>query len=134
MSQNEVNRFELFYHILAKWLYVRQRNRNLVPYFEDNFIRNVAVYGMGALGERLVDELEGTQVMVSFAIDRMAERKKFGKLPILGLDKADYPETELLIVTPVHDYWDIVELMQDRINVPIVSLEDIVDYCWSEDK
>lgn len=134
MSQNEVNRFELFYHILAKWLYIRQRNRNLVPYFEDNFIRNVAVYGMGALGERLVDELEGTQVMVSFAIDRMAERKKFGKLTIFGLDEADYPETELLIVTPVHDYWDIVELMQDRINVPIVSLEDIVDYCWSEDK
>lgn len=133
MSQNEVNRFELFYHILVKWLSIRQKNKTLAPYFEYNFISNVAVYGMGALGERLVDELEDSRVKVSFAIDRMADSKKFESLSVFGLDEDNYPHTELVIVTPVHDYWEIVELLQDRINVPIVSLEDIVDYCWSED-
>lgn len=133
MSQNVVNRFEIFYHILARWLSVRQKKRTLVAYFQDNFISEVAVYGMGALGERLMDELEDTPIRVSFAIDRMAEDKKAKGLTVYGLDETNYPKTELLIVTPVHDYWGIVELLQDRINAPIVSLEDIVDYCWSKD-
>lgn len=132
MSQNVVNRFEIFYHILNQWLSIRQKNRTLVSYFEDNFITEVAVYGMGALGERLIDELEDTPIRISFAIDRMAENKKAEGLTVYGLDETNYPDTELLIVTPVHDYWGIVELLQDRINAPIVSLEDIVEYCWSK--
>lgn len=133
MSQNVVNRFEIFYHILDQWLSLRQKNRTLVPYFEDNFISEVAVYGMGALGERLIDELEDTPVSVSFAIDRMAEDKKVEGVKVFGVGETNYPHTELLIVTPVHDYWGIVELLQDRIDAPIVSLEDIVSYCWSKD-
>lgn len=125
------NRFEQNFHILNKWLCLRQRGQSLLPYFEDNLIKNVAIYGMGALGERLYDELKDMSVGVSYAIDRMAEQKKIKDLIIYGLDKTNYVQTELVIVTPVHDYWGIVETLKDKVQAPIVSLEDIVDYVYN---
>lgn len=130
MNQNEAGRFEIFYHILDQWLSIRQKKRTLVPYFEDNLISHAAVYGMGALGERLVDELKDTPIQLSYAIDRMAKDKMIEGLTVFGLDEFNYPRTQLLVVTPVHDYWKIVELLKDKIHAPIVSLEDVVGYCW----
>lgn len=124
------NRFEQNFHILNKWLCLRQRGQSLLPYFEDNLIKKVAIYGMGALGERLYDELKELSIEVSYAIDRMAEDKEIEGLDICGLDVTNYRQTELVIVTPVHDYWGIVDALKDKVQAPIVSLEDVVDYVY----
>lgn len=125
------NRFEISSRIFNKWLCIRQKGQNLIPYFEDNLIHTVAIYGMGALGERLFDELKETSIEITYAIDRIADSKKKPGLKIYGNNELDYPQTDVIIVTPVQDYWQIVEQLKDRISMPIVSLEDIADYCMS---
>ena len=46
-------RFEIGFYILNQWLDLSQRGRKLTPFFDDNLIKNIAIYGKGALGERL---------------------------------------------------------------------------------
>lgn len=124
-----VKRFETGFHILSQWLYLKQRGKGLQPYFRDNRINRIAIYGVGVLGERLYDELKDSDITIEYAIDRLADRKNISGLKIYGCDENRYPETDVIVATPVHDYWAIVELLENKTGAAIVSLGDIVGYC-----
>lgn len=124
------NRFEQNFHILNKWLCLRQRGQSLLSYFEDNLLCSAAIYGMGTMGERMFDELRGLPVEIAYGIDRMAGQKRIPGLKIYDLNIKEYPQTDVIIVTPVSDYWNIVEQLKEKTKVPIVSLEDVVDYVY----
>lgn len=122
-------RFEIGFYLLNQWLQFRNYGKSIILYFEDNLIQNIAIYGMGALGERLYEELHSSKVFVAYAIDRMAASKNIPELKIYTPDIERLPETEAIVVTPVQDYWQIVELLESKTNAPILSLRDVIDYC-----
>lgn len=126
-------RFEQFAYILNHWLLLRQRGKNLQLYFEDNQIQSIAIYGMGMLGERLYEELRDTPVRVAYAIDRMAKDKQYEGLHVFGLDETNYPVVDAVIVTPVQEYWEIAQNMGKKLDVPFLSLEDVVMYCVTKE-
>lgn len=134
MEQPKVTgkRFETGFHIFNQWLCLRQRGKRLFPYFEDNLIAHAAIYGMGALGERLYEELKGGSVSVEYAVDRAAGKKNIPGLKIYGLKEERLPEADVMIVTPVQDYWAVVAVMETKTKAAIVSLADIIDYCVLE--
>lgn len=123
------DRFEAGFHILNQWLAIKQKGKNLASFFEDNDIGNAAIYGMGALGERLLCDLRQLQIPVLYGIDKMAEEKRIQGLKLYGADTDFYPDVDAIIVTPVQDYWNIVEALKNKTKVPILSLEDVIEYC-----
>ncbi len=123
------DRFVLGFQILSRWLQLKQAGKSLVPFFKDNAIEHIAIYGMGTLGERLWEELRDSDIAIDYAIDRQAASKKKSGLRIYDPDEAVLPETGVVVVTPVQDYWIIVELLQEKMDAPIMSLRDVVDYC-----
>lgn len=124
-----VNRFEAGFYILNQWLAIKQQGKTLYSFFEDNDISTVAIYGMGALGERLLCDLQQSPVQVLYGIDRMAKDKKVQGLQLYGTDTDCYPDVDAIIVTPVQDYWIIVEALKNKTKVPILSLQDVIEYC-----
>lgn len=126
-------RFEIGFQILSQWLYLKQNGKTLILFFEDNFIGSIAIYGMGVLGERFYQELKDSEIKIDYAIDRFADLKNKPWLTCYGLDEEHLPDTDAIVVTPVQDYWAIVELLERKTDVPILSLQDIVDYCAAGD-
>ena len=59
----------------------------------------------------------------------MAEEKRIQGLKLYGADADFYPDVDAIIVTPVQDYWNIVEALKNKTKVPILSLEDVIEYC-----
>lgn len=92
MGQPKVTskRFEMGFYIFNQWLYLRQKGKQLYLFFEDNQIENIAIYGMGALGERLYDELKDSSISVRYAIDRIADSKIFQDLKFMVVMKLNY--------------------------------------------
>lgn len=126
-------RFVVGFQILSQWLRLRQAGKRLIPFFEDNFIQCVAIYGMGVLGERLCEELQDSKITIDYAIDRLAASKNKPGLRVYSSEEDIFPKVDAVVVTPVQDYWFIVELLETKIDAPIVSLRDIVDYCMAEE-
>lgn len=126
-------RFEIGFQILSQWLYLKQNGKTLIPFFEDNFIESIAIYGMGVLGERFYQELKDSEIKIDYAIDRFADLKNKPWLTCYSLNEEHLPDTDAIVVTPVQDYWAIVELLERKTDVPILSLQDIVDYCAAGD-
>lgn len=126
-------RFEIGFQMLAQWLYLKQNGKTLAPFFEDNVIKSIAIYGMGVLGKRLHEELKGEKIDVKYGIDRNEAVKTGAGFKIYGADERCFPEADAIVVTPVQDYWEIVRGLEGKTKAAIVSLEDVIEYAVAGD-
>ncbi len=121
LQQQKMNEF---YMILLQWLRVHQEGRTLAEYFRKNGYSTVAVYGMKELGEALVGELEKSDVDVKYCVDRSAD-DIYVEVDVYKPDQ-NLPPVDVMVVTAVHYFEDIENDMMNKVDCPIISLEDVV--------
>lgn len=112
------------YMAFDQWLQIRQEGKTLVEYFTKNGYKTVAVYGMKELGERLIDELKGSGVTVSYAIDKNAD-SIYAEVDVVTPDE-ELAEVDVIVVTAITYFDEIEEMLCEKVDCPIVSLEDIL--------
>ncbi len=112
------------YMAFDRWLQIRQEGKTLVEYFTKNGYKTVAVYGMKELGERLCDELKGSDVTVSYAIDKNAD-SIYADVDVVTPDDALTP-VDVVVVTAITYFDEIEEELSQKMDCPIISLEDIL--------
>lgn len=111
--------------VFNQWLTCRQEGKSLVGFFEDHEYRTIAIYGMSFLGERLIQELEDTNVEIKYAIDKNADGIYSEEIEVKELSD-ELPEVDAIIVTAVYFFDEIEEELCSIVDYPIISLEDIV--------
>lgn len=112
------------YMAFDQWLQIRQEGKTLVEYFTKNGYKTVAVYGMKELGERMCDELKGSDVTVSYAIDKNAD-SIYADVDVVTPDDELAP-VDVIVVTAITYFDEIEEMLCEKVDCPIVSLEDIL--------
>lgn len=123
-KKKKIDKFKNYYSMLNQWLTLKQENKSLLQYFEKNNYKDVAIYGMGELGNRLFEELKNTNVNVVYAIDKEAA-SVYSSISIYE-ENDDLPEADVLVVTATFAFEEIVEDLTQKIDIPIVSLEDVI--------
>lgn len=112
------------YMAFDQWLQIRQEGKTLVEYFTKNGYKTVAVYGMKELGERLCDELKGSDVTVSYAIDKNADTI-YADVDMVTPDDELAP-VDVIVVTAITYFDEIEDMLSEKVDCPIISLEDIL--------
>lgn len=120
------------FHVLDMWLILKNSGKSLAEYFEDNSIDTIAIYGLGILGKHLYEELRERKSMIRYGIDRNADRIRIKGLQIKTLED-ELSEVDAIIVTPV-DYYSIEKEIRHKMGkkIEIISIEDVVDYCYGK--
>ena len=59
------------FRMMAQWVKIKQEGKNISDYLLKEGYREVAVYGMSYAGERLVNELDNTDIHVKYGIDKI---------------------------------------------------------------
>lgn len=114
----------LLFQMMNQWVKVKQDGKNLATYFEREGYREIAIYGMHFAGETLAEELMGSNVTVKYGIDRNAD-KIYADFDIITPD-ATLNEVDAIVVTAITFFEEIVETLKDKVDCPIISLEDIL--------
>ncbi len=122
--RGEYLRLEYHVNLLCSWLKVRQQGMNLAAYFVKHGYERIAVYGIGYLGRLLLDELQGTEVKITYLIDQRSSGTE--KYPLYAPDDL-LPSVDVIVVSVVHQY-DYIR-MQLKSASQSVSLLDVVDWC-----
>lgn len=112
------------YMAFDQWLRIRQEGKTLVEYFEQQDYKTVAIYGMKELGERLYDELEGSDITVRYIIDKNADLI-YANVDVVTPDEKLDP-VDVIVVTALYYFDEIEEMLSERVDCPIISLEDIL--------
>lgn len=121
---NDIQRKICLLHCTSDWLKMFQEGKNFHSYFRENKIRTAAVYGVGFLGERLIDELAKIDVNVLYAID-LHKKGKYAGIEIKNLDE-QLLGVDVIIVTPIYDYHHIANILMEKTESAVISLEQII--------
>lgn len=112
------------YLMMNQWVKVKQENKSIAEYLENNGYRQIAIYGMNYVGETLLAELEDTNVKVKYAIDKNADHI-YSDVDIISPED-DFDEVDAVIVTPITFFDEIQELILEKLDCPVLSMEDIL--------
>lgn len=109
--------------MLSQWWELERFGNGIVRYFEDHHFGNVAVYGLGVLGKKLISELLYANIDVAFVVDRL-QKKIAENIPVYQLEDA-LPDTDVIVLTMADAYY--LEKEVKRItNRNVVTLEEII--------
>lgn len=111
--------------MMNQWVKVKQQGKNLASYFEKYGYKEIAVYGMSYAGETLIDELAGSSIKVKYGIDKNAGAIIYSDLDIVTME-SDLAEVDAIVVTAITFFDEIEEQLADKIDCPILSLEDVL--------
>lgn len=120
MSQKHL---ELFL-MMNQWVKVKQEGKNLADYFETNGYKKIAIYGMSYAGETLLDELRGTGITIAYGIDQKAD-SLYSDVDILSMEDS-LEDVDAVVVTAITFFDEIEEQLSQKIDCPVISLEDIL--------
>lgn len=112
------------YMAFDQWLQIRQEGKTLAEYFKREGYQTVAIYGMKELGERLYDELKDSDIKVSYAIDKNAD-SIYADVDVVMPDEELAP-VDVIVVTAIYYFDEIEEMLSEKVDYPVVSLEDIL--------
>jgi hypothetical protein len=118
------NKHLALYKMMNQWVRVKQEGKNLASYFEKNGYKNIAVYGMSFAGETLLEELKDTDVKVAYGIDKNAD-SIYADVDVVSMDD-DFKEVDAIVVTAITFFDEIEEELSEKVDCPIISLEDVL--------
>ena len=110
--------------VYSQWLSAKQDGKSLTQYFEKNGYHDIAIYGMSYLGESLVKGLQDSGINIKYGIDKNAENL-YSSVEILNVND-DLPEVDAIVVTAVFFFDEIEEELEELVDYPIISLEDVI--------
>ena len=118
------NKYLIMTKLLNRWIYNKQKNFSISKYLEEREMKQIAIYGMGDVGQRLYDELENSPIEVKYVIDRRA-KQIISAVRIIDVDDI-FESVDAVIVTAVYDFEEIKQALRLKLKCPIVSLEEII--------
>ena len=123
-KEERLNKFIKYFALLDRWLWLKLQNKNIGIYFEEQGYHNIAIYGMGEIGNRLFEELSRfSTIKVEFAVDKNVKESQ--AVPVFSLED-ELPDVDVIVVTNNYIYEQICEILKRKTTSPIVSIDDVV--------
>lgn len=112
-------------NLLSMWLQNKEENLKIETYLAEKQIKKVAIYGMASVGERLYDELEKSNIEIAYCIDRNANNI-YKDVDVVNPDDSLDSNIDAIVVTAFTFFDEIEASLKAKVNVPIISIDDII--------
>lgn len=112
------------YLMMNRWVKVKQENKSIAEYLAKQGYKEIAIYGMNYVGETLWNELADSDIRVQYGIDKNADTISLD-VDVLHPDD-ELPQVDAVIVTAITFYDEIEDHLAEKIDCPVLSLEDIL--------
>lgn len=121
-EQAEKNR--AMFILMNQWANIRQEGRSLEEYFLKNGYYQIAVYGLGVLGQRLIKELDNSRIQIAYGIDKNREMV-YTDLEVVTLEE-ELKKVDAVVITVVKEFDAIRETLLQKTECQVIALEDIL--------
>jgi len=121
--KKRVDKFKAYFDVTNAWIRLKNEGNAIAEYFERNGWKHIAIYGIGELGNRLLEELKDSNIEVAYAIDQKADI--YSDIKVLEVSD-NLPAVDVIVVTPIFAYEEVEETLMEVTDCPIVSIEDVI--------
>ncbi len=117
-------KFQSMFHVMLDWLKLKNRGIGLWQFFEKKQYINIAIYGLGYIGECVYDELRESMVTVKYGIDETAVDFK-GELPVFQIqDELELVDVVVLTIAGDKDFY--TGLIKEKLDCMVWSVSEIL--------
>ena len=120
-------RYQHSYLLLLHWTEALYLGHRVSDYFVEEGFKNIAIYGMGDLANRLMDDLLDSEINVVYGIDRDAAGTVCKIKDIYSLNDK-LPKVDAVVITPFYAFDSIRNDLKNKMDAKIVSIEEVI---WS---
>lgn len=110
--------------ILVDWLSIAQHGVHVSDYLKRLGMNRIAVYGIGFLGQRFIEDLEAAGLELIYAVDQRADAE-LRNVPLYHPGDT-LPSADAIVVTPCGYYDEIYADMKGRVPCRMISLEHMI--------
>ena len=118
-------RYRGYWKILDKLLLCKERKIFLANFLISSGYKKIAIYGLGLVGRHVIAEIKSNGVNIDFGIDQNEINLEFG-FPVYTLEDK-LPDVEMIIVSVIYDYQNILEVLERKTNAKIISIDELLD-------
>ena len=123
-AKNLSDKHLMLFLLMNEWVKVKQRNRSIVEQLKKRGYRKVVVYGMSYVGQRLCDELSGSDIEIVGCVDQKGGGIYRGN--DITTSENIPKDADVIIVTPIFYFDEIKHNLDSKTAADIVSLEEII--------
>lgn len=123
IEAEKVCKFKAYYAILIKMSELDNASRYLEEYCEANHWRNIAIYGIGGIGNVLLKYLNDSNVIVRYGIEHSKKVHSNG-IEIINASEIRN-DIDVVIVTVMNEFTEIADELRDYTDCPIISVGQI---------
>lgn len=116
---------ETLFRFMDQWMFLMQRGMNISDFLLKHNYYHIAVYGMGAIGQRFVEDLKDTSITIEYVIDKNADKIK-SMVPLVMPDSI-LKSVDVIVITAITYIQEIRDILDDHIDCPMVSIKEILD-------
>ena len=116
-------KFQKMFFVTLDWLKIKIQGIEISSFFKKNNYFNIAIYGMGYIGECLYHELQGSEIKIKYAIDRMAIDFE-QELTIVRIED-ELEEVDTIVLTILENDKKIIDTLKKKVNYPIITISEI---------
>ena len=95
--------YKSYYHLLNNWMNLCEANNSICNYFIQNKYTRITIYGLGVIGQRLLNELSQCKDLEIVDVIDKKNQKYLGDRESKQLGDAIMP-SDVIVVTPIYDY------------------------------
>lgn len=106
------------------WLDFLYSGGKIEQYFYNQGYKRIMIYGNGYIGKRLKQALRQTDIDVIAIMDKVVSSDEEGL--VIDADSA-IPDVDCIVITPVFFYDEISAMLGEKTNVPIVSMQIVIE-------
>lgn len=123
-TSSEYSKLYLQKRLMRRWIFNKTNDIHIKDYINIGEYDSVAIYGMGDIGLLLFHELVEEGIKVKFVIENRRKILVDGVSIISSRDKI--PKVDIIIITPIDSYIQIVDELKKKTDAEIVSIERII--------
>lgn len=120
-----LEKFRTMFLICNVWLTLRNKNKSVYRYLQENGFHEIAIYGNGYLGKQLYEELKTQNVYVQYFIDRDAAYMK-EEVPVYTLEEELEP-VDIIIVTLTKKDENFRKALENKTKTTVWYIEELLN-------
>lgn len=119
------DKYQTLFQLMCRWVKNSHDKIDLTAWFTERKYFHIAIYGWGEVGKRLMEELDGSMIVVDYVIEQQVGNGEDKNVKILQSCN-ELERVDCIVVTPIAYFDEIEELIQAKLDCPIISIEDII--------
>lgn len=117
-------KFYIMFRAMYNWMKLKNKGVHINAYLKGEGICNIAIYGMGYIGECLYEELLGTDINVLYGIDRSGLDYE-GEFPIYQIDE-ELESVDGVVITVMDDSQKLKNRVQEKMKCRVYTMDELL--------